>query len=638
MDLVADYGSEGGSSSDDEKKEDSIAPLLKASFVAPRVNAAPNVLSQGVQARAVTNPLQASAFPMALVNKSGGGGGGQIMVHNPKADAFLAPMQGPAHPHRRDLPVPAGGRATGTGGVIEQASMEEFSFHEQYHTFHQFGYAVDQTGQMVGDIAAHSKRQGDTVLSAGVGDLRRKRRKDAKEDTTGVGAGEKGALLDVGDADTDGVWAPDRTTKAKTDFEAGTMTEAQKKFREEWEAEEAKKHREYNMEEDHDRRDERKISHLLPPRHNRDTTAAVTKSTFHGKSLQDYQGRSWMAPPAGAREGDGEHKCFTPKKCIHRWTGHTKGVQAISFFPGYGHLLLSASMDGTVKMWDVNGGRGQRRTYHGHTAAVRDIAFSNDGHKFLSAGYDRFVRLWDAESGKCVTTFTNRKMPYSVTYYPVDNNIFLAGCSDNRVVQYDARSGEIVQEYNHHLGPVNSVLFVDDDQRFVSTSDDKKVLIWEYNIPVPIKYISEPEMHSMPTTAMHPSGGFWVGQSLDNKIVTWTGRDKFRQMRKKVFKGHVNAGYACRMTFSPNGKFLASGDGQGKMYIWDWGSTKVYRKLQVGVIFGKRVGGCGEWAGGASENVSRAVLLIFKMDKGGFIVQPALYYFCLLVACRVTMW
>lgn len=88
-------------------------------------------------------------------------------------------------------------------------------------------------------------------------------------------------------------------------------------------------------------------------------------------------------------------------------------------------------------------------------------------------------------------------------------------------------------------------------------------------------------MHSMPATTLHPTGGFFVGQSLDNKIVTWTARDKFRQMKKKEFKGHVNAGYACRMAFSPNGKFLASGDGQGKMYIWDWGSTKVYRKLQV---------------------------------------------------------
>lgn len=35
------------------------------------------------------------------------------------------------------------------------------------------------------------------------------------------------------------------------------------------EARKAQKQREYNMEEDHDRRDERKIAHLLPPRHDR---------------------------------------------------------------------------------------------------------------------------------------------------------------------------------------------------------------------------------------------------------------------------------------------------------------------------------------------------------------------------------
>ncbi len=112
-----------------------------------------------------------------------------------------------------------------------------------------------------------------------------------------------------------------------------------------------------------------------------------------------------------------------------------------------------------------------------------------------------------------------------------------------QIIQWDCTSGEIVQEYDHHLGPVNSVLFVDSDDRIVSTSDDKKVLIWEYGIPVPIKYISEPSMHSIPATTLHPSGDFWVGQSLDNRILTWSARDKFWQVTIKLYSpGLVSIG------------------------------------------------------------------------------------------------
>lgn len=72
-------------------------------------------------------------------------------------------------------------------------------------------------------------------------------------------------------------------------------------------------------------------------------------------------------------------------------------------------------------------------------------------------------------------------------------------------VQYDMDSGEIVQEYDQHLGPVNTITFVDENRRFVTTSDDKTIRAWDYDIPVVIKYIAEPHMHSMPAVTLHPS-------------------------------------------------------------------------------------------------------------------------------------
>lgn len=326
---------------------------------------------------------------------------------------------------------------------------------------------------------------------------------------------------------------------------------------------------------------ERKISNILPPRPARSSVAEDAKTVFHGKEERDYQGRSWTAVPSGIRGDDGEHECFIPKKCIKKFVGHSKGVQAVELFPKTGHLLLSASLDGKCKVWDVLQDRNVRRTYAGHTEGVRSIHMSNDGSQFLSSGFDRYVRLWDLETGQAVGTFSNRQMNYQVKFYPNDNNIFLCASSDNKIHQWDARSGEAVQEYNYHLQQCNTITFIDEGRKFVSTSDDKKILVWEYDIPVPIKYIAEPNMHSVPAVTIHPHHTHFVGQSMDNTIVTYQCGEKVKQLKRKTFRGHTNSGYACQMAFSPNGQFLASGDGLGKLLFWDFKSTKEYRKMQA---------------------------------------------------------
>jgi len=142
--------------------------------------------------------------------------------------------------------------------------------------------------------------------------------------------------------------------------------------------------------------------------------AEVKKATsvFHDAG----RARNFVEHPSYLRAK--EHECFIPKKWIHTWVGHNKGVQRIEFFPKYGHLLLSASHDSTVKIWDVLTHRKCLRTYMGHSKAVRDVCFSNDGRRFLSAGFDRVVQLWDTESGKVIRSFTTKKTPFCVKFHP----------------------------------------------------------------------------------------------------------------------------------------------------------------------------------------------------------------------------
>jgi pre-mRNA-processing factor 17 len=234
-------------------------------------------------------------------------------------------------------------------------------------------------------------------------------------------------------------------------------------------------------------------------------------SVFHGKSTTDYQGRTYISPPLGEaphlQSEPGSQESFIPKVCIHTWTGHTGGVSVIRLFPETGHLLLSGSMDTKIKLWDVYTHGNCLRTFHGHGKAVKDVTFSNDGRKFLSCGYDRYMKLWDTETGQCLQRFNNGRIPYVVRFHPDEDkqNIFLAGMSDKKIIQYDINSGEITQEYDQHLGPVNTITFVDENRRFVTTSDDKTIRAWDFDIPVVIKYIAEPHMHSMPAVTLHPS-------------------------------------------------------------------------------------------------------------------------------------
>ncbi|KAF3959550.1 hypothetical protein CMV_015655 [Castanea mollissima] len=201
----------------------------------------------------------------------------------------------------------------------------------------------------------------------------------------------------------------------------------------------------------------------------------------------------------------------------------------------------------------------------------------NDGTKFLTAGYDKNMKYWDTETRQVISTFSTGKIPYVIRLNPDDDklSILLVGMSDKKIVQWDMNTGQVVQEYDQHLGAVNTITFVDKNRKFVTSSDDKSLRVWEFGIPVVIKYISEPHMHSMPSISLHPSTNYLAAQSLDNQILTYSTRDKFQLNTNKVFSGHIVAGYACQVNFSPDGRFIRSGDGEGKCWFWDWETCKV---------------------------------------------------------------
>ncbi|XP_067841129.1 pre-mRNA-processing factor 17 [Heptranchias perlo] len=472
------------------------------------------------------------------------------VMFNPSYETMFAPEFGPVNPFRtQQMAAPR----NMLSGYAEPAHINDFMFEQQRRTFHTYGYALDPTvdhsegpgGDMyIGSVEDAEKNQGLTVFESGK--KKTEKRKKLKEPNP---------------ANIDGFQGP--WAKYVDEKDVAKPSEEEQKELDEIIAKRQKKGKQ------------------------EDEKPAEEKTILHVKDMYDYQGRSYLHIPqdlgVNLRSAQPPEKCYLPKKQMHVWTGHTKGVSAIRLFPTSGHLLLSSSMDCKIKLWEVYNDRRCIRTFIGHSKAVRDICFNNDGTQFLSAAYDRYLKLWDTETGKCTAKFSSRKVPYCVKFNPDEDkqHLFVAGMSDKKIVQWDIRSGEIVQEYDRHLGAVNTITFVDENRRFVSTSDDKSLRVWEWDIPVDFKYIAEPSMHSMPAVTLSPNGKWLACQSMDNQILIFGAQNRFRLNKKKIFKGHMVAGYACQVDFSPDMSYVASGDADGKLNIWDWKTTKLYSRIKA---------------------------------------------------------
>ncbi|KAK9875071.1 hypothetical protein WA026_005869 [Henosepilachna vigintioctopunctata] len=469
-------------------------------------------------------------------------------MYNPKFEELFAPTLGPHNPFKTQQQEATRNMLS---GYIEPAHVSSFQFENQRRTFSSFGYALDpsvdtmDSDKIIGAVEEANSSNVKTVFeSTKLRPLdKRKRKKNNNPDDIEGFLGPWGGYVDE-----QKVAKPSEEEAIELEELVSKRTKRGKPI------------------------EERPIEE---------------KSILHIKDPVDYQGRSFLHAPqdvgVNLRSDSPPERCFLPKSHIHTWSGHTKGIQAIRWFPKTAHLLLSAGMDCRIKLWEVYNERRCIRTYYGHRQAVRDINFNNSGQHFLSAAYDRYIKLWDTETGQVVSRFTSRKIPYCVKFNPDGNkqHLFVAGTSDKKIICWDVRSGDIVQEYDRHLGAVNSITFVDENRRFVTTSDDKSLRVWEWDIPVDMKYIADPTMHSMPAVTPAPNGKWLACQSMDNKVVIFSALNRFKMNRKKEFTGHMVAGYACSLDFSPDMSYLVSGDADGKCFIWDWKTTKIYKKWKA---------------------------------------------------------
>ena len=130
-------------------------------------------------------------------------------------------------------------------------------------------------------------------------------------------------------------------------------------------------------------------------------------------------------------------------------------------------------------MWNV-ASKSLLCTCPGHTKAVLAVAVMPDGQRFLSGGLDGTVRVWRL-NGTLENTFTLHYVTALVAL--PDNQHALSGSIDTTVKLFNVNDGAVLRTFTpQRTVTVHCLALLPDGLRFVSGSSDKTARIAYHGI------------------------------------------------------------------------------------------------------------------------------------------------------------
>ncbi|XP_071183139.1 WD repeat-containing protein 25 isoform X1 [Salvelinus alpinus] len=319
-----------------------------------------------------------------------------------------------------------------------------------------------------------------------------------------------------------------------------------------------------------------------PGKREEPTSLETTDKSTVSRLLTEVSER--VRPYLGPRPG----RAAVPRCMQLSLQAHQAPINVIQWcpVPQLSHLLLSASMDKTVKIWDGAESGQCLQVYSSHSGAVRDACWSPCGRRLLTGSFDNTAMVTDVETGQQIVKVGNQFKVMCLAVQPDDPEVFLCGGYSSEVKAWDARTCKVERVYRARIQQTLAILFLTGGREFVTSSDsvsrdsaERTLIAWDFQTTAKVSNQIYHERYTCPSLALHPQQDSFVAQSNGNYMALFSAQRPYRMNKRRRYDGHKVEGYAVRCGFSPDGSILATGSSTGSVHFYDQQSARTLHTL-----------------------------------------------------------
>ena len=266
--------------------------------------------------------------------------------------------------------------------------------------------------------------------------------------------------------------------------------------------------------------------------------------------------------------------------------GHREPVRSAVFSPD-GRRIVTASSDRTARLWDVETG-GEMVVLKGHLEDVYNAVFSPDGRRIVTASGDKTARLWDVETGSAIVLKGHTEAVQRATFSP-DGRRIVTASSDRTARLWDAEAGTAVAVLICDTTRVERAEFSPDGRRIVTAGGVGTVELWDAESGTVVAQLKGHD-ERVESAIFSPDGRRIVTASWDQTARVWDAETGFLKI---VLNGHEKV--VTSAEFSPLGDRVLTASGDGTARLWDSETGSVIVALKAHEFLGNERPGQPRW-------------------------------------------